>query len=89
MVGEGRDVEVAPHEIRGVAILRAGFKFFTDHELEKADFVVFHAVNINETPGVMQEKSVEVSEKLKTGKPEVFCGDGAAFLDEFLIEKCR
>ena len=48
MIRERGDVEVAPDEIGGVAILFSRLKIPADHELEKAYRVVFHAVNINE-----------------------------------------
>lgn len=43
MVGEGRHVKIAPDEVGGVAILFAGLKIFTDHELKKTDRIVGHA----------------------------------------------
>jgi hypothetical protein len=42
VIGEGRDVKIAPDEVRGVAILLAGFEILADHELKKPDRVVGH-----------------------------------------------
>ena len=39
MVRVGRDVEIALHELGVVAVLRAQFKIFADHELKKLDRV--------------------------------------------------
>ena len=48
MIREGWDVEIASHAIGRVAVLLADFKVFADHELKKADLIVFHAENINQ-----------------------------------------
>lgn len=43
-VGVGRDVEITLHELGVVTILRARLKILADHELEKLDLIVRHAV---------------------------------------------
>lgn len=48
VVGEGRDVKIAPDEVGGVAILLARLEVLADHELKKADRVVGHGVDINQ-----------------------------------------
>ena len=48
VIRKGRDVEIASHEIGGVAILFARLEVFADHKLKKADRVVGHDENINE-----------------------------------------
>ena len=40
-------MKVAPDEVGRIAILFAGFKIFTDHELKKPDRVVWHALILN------------------------------------------
>ena len=42
MVRINRDMEIAPDEAGGVAILLAGLEVLADHELKKADRVVGH-----------------------------------------------
>jgi hypothetical protein len=61
MIGERRDVEIAPDEAGGIAVLLAGLKILADHELEKTDRIVGHGVNINEFVGAIQAQRLKVS----------------------------